>query len=119
MRARLLGSGLAALLVLGVGAGAALGQGSAPPEAYVPSAERGHALVQRDCAGCHAVETTGASPFTPAPPFRTLADRYPLEDLEEALTEGIMSGHPAMPQFEFSAEDAADIVAWMKGLEGA
>lgn len=121
MRTRLLGSGLAALLVAGVGAGAAAGQGAAPPPAAeaspAPSAERGHALVLRDCASCHAVETAGASPFSPAPPFRTLKARYPLEDLEEALAEGIMSGHPAMPQFEFSAADAADIVAWMQGLD--
>lgn len=122
MRTVLTGSVLAALAVVLAGAGAAIARTDPPappppPAAATPSAEHGHALVLRDCAGCHAVETTGDSPFAPAPPFRTLHDRYPLENLEEALAEGIMSGHPAMPQFEFSAEDAADIVAWMKGLE--
>lgn len=122
MRLFIAGSGLAVLLAAAVLAGAATGQAPADapvaaPEPRAPDAERGHALVQRNCAGCHAVETTGDSAFRGAPPFRTLKDRYPVEDLEEALAEGIMSGHPAMPQFQFSAEDAADIVAWLKGLE--
>lgn len=86
--------------------------------AVVPSAERGHALVQRDCGGCHAVEATGSSGFSPAPPFRTLHDRYPLDTLEEALAEGILSGHPAMPEYEYAPEQIADIIAWMKSLEG-
>ncbi len=92
-------------------------QAAAP--AVVPSAERGHALVQRDCGGCHAVEAAGDSPLAGAPPFRTLHDKYPPESLEEALTEGILSGHPDMPDFEFTAEEAADIVAWLKALEAA
>jgi hypothetical protein len=32
-----------------------------------------------------------------APPFRTLHERYPVENLEEPLAEGIISGHPSMP----------------------
>lgn len=92
----------------------------APPPAAaitIPSAERGHALVQRDCGGCHAVEATGDSDLAAAPPFRTLHDRYPLEALEEALAEGILSGHPAMPEYEYAPEEIADILAWMKTLE--
>lgn len=92
----------------------------APPAAaaaVVPSAERGHALVLRDCGGCHAVETTGDSDYSPAPPFRTLHDKYPLEALEEALAEGILSGHPAMPEYEYAPDQIADIIAWMKTLE--
>ncbi len=86
--------------------------------AVVPSAERGHALVQRDCGGCHAVEATGDSPLAAAPPFRALHDRYPLDALEEALAEGILSGHPAMPEYEYAPAEIADILAWMKSLEG-
>ena len=36
-----------------------------------------------------------------APPFRLLPQRYPVEHLAEALAEGIVTGHPAMPQFKF------------------
>jgi cytochrome c len=89
-----------------------------PPLApAAPSPETGHTLVLRDCARCHSVEATGASGFRPAPPFRTLHNNYPLDSLEEALAEGIISGHPAMPEFEYSASDVADIIAWMKSLD--
>ena len=111
------GVGAAALVCL---MGMAPGASTGPPPPIAPSApspDRGHALVMRDCARCHAVEETGASPFRPAPPFRTLHSQYPLDSLEEALAEGIISGHPAMPEFEYSASDVADIIAWMKDLD--
>jgi mono/diheme cytochrome c family protein len=98
-------------------------QGEAPPEAppvaaaVVPSAERGHALVKRDCGGCHAVEADGDSPLARAPAFRTRHDKYPLEALEEALAEGIFSGHPAMPEYEYAPEEIDDIIAWMRTLD--
>jgi len=47
----------------------------------------------------HAVGADGESPVPEAPPFRMLEARYPLEALEEALAEGIVTGHPDMPQF--------------------
>lgn len=116
MRVIILGLGLAVVLA----AAAAWSQPATPPGAAAgtpPSAQRGRDLVQRDCAGCHAIDVVGASPFAPAPPFRTLHETYPPEALEEALAEGILSGHPAMPQFTFSAAEIADIVAWLKSLE--
>ena len=41
-----------------------------------------------------AVKRTGESRHPQAPLFRTLAKRYPIAFLEEALGEGIISGHP-------------------------
>lgn len=116
------------VLFLGLALGAALAACARPPvavapppyaaaAAVAPSAQRGHDLVQRDCARCHAIEATGASSLDAAPPFRTLHEAYPPEALEEALAEGILSGHPAMPQFTYSAGEIADIVAWLKSLE--
>ena len=37
--------------------------------------------------------------------------------LEEALAEGFTSGHPAMPEFTFSAERAAAIVAYLGSIQ--
>ena len=51
----------------------------------------GETLLGRDCARCHAVGRAGDSPRKDAPAFRTLSARYPIEALEEALGEGIMS----------------------------
>jgi cytochrome c len=77
---------------------------------------RGHALLKANCSRCHSTEISGESPFSPAPPFRTLHQRYPVEDLEESLAEGIFSGHPAMPEFRFSPADISDIIAYLKSI---
>jgi cytochrome c len=79
--------------------------------------KRGEQLVQKDCARCHAVGRTGESPRKDAPAFRTLGQRYPIESLEEALAEGIMSGHPDMPEFEFDADDVGAIIAYLKSIQ--
>ena len=60
---------------------------------------QGHALAEEKCARCHAIGPEGESTLPIAPAFRTLSERYPVDDLEEALAEGIVSGHPAMPEF--------------------
>lgn len=79
--------------------------------------ERGRAIVTKNCAVCHAVERSGASPRADAPAFRTLGRRYPVEALEEALGEGIISGHPDMPEFVFNAEDVGAIISYLKVIQ--
>ena len=79
--------------------------------------KRGEQLLQKDCARCHAVGRTGDSPRKGAPAFRTLGQRYPIESLEEALAEGIMSGHPDMPEFEFDADDVGAIIVYLKSIQ--
>ena len=79
--------------------------------------KRGEALLARDCASCHAVGRTGDSPQKLAPTFRSLGQRYPIESLEEALGEGIMSGHPDMPEFSFDAADVGAIIAYLKSIQ--
>jgi len=78
---------------------------------------RGKLLAQSRCANCHAIEKTGVSPLRQAPPFRILHRRYPIEALEEALAEGIATGHPQMPLFRFSPEQIGDLTAYLKTLE--
>ena len=70
-----------------------------------------------NCARCHSIERSGPSPYSEAPPFRTLHHRYPVENLEEALGEGIFTGHPAMPEFELSPGQIGDFIAFLKSLE--
>lgn len=78
---------------------------------------RGEALLTRNCARCHAIGSVGESRHPQAPLFRALADRYPVESLEEALGEGIISGHPDMPEFRFSGEDVGAIVTYLKSIQ--
>lgn len=86
-------------------------------EAQGPQVQRGQAFAQAQCAGCHAVGRSGESPLRSAPPFRTLHIRYPVENLAESLAEGIMTAHPAMPQFRLEAGEIGDFLAYLKTLE--
>jgi cytochrome c len=86
-------------------------------EALSPAAQRGLVLVQANCARCHAVRRIGGSPLKIAPPFRTLHLRYPVEDLQEPLAEGIVTGHPTMPEFRFDPGQVGDVIAYLKSLE--
>jgi mono/diheme cytochrome c family protein len=79
--------------------------------------KRGADLLQKNCAQCHAIGSKGESPVKGAPAFRTLGQRYPVESLEESLGEGIMSGHPDMPEFEFEADDVGAIIAYLKSIQ--
>ena len=49
-----------------------------------------------------------------APTFRSLGQRYPMKSLEEALGEGIMSGHPDMPNSRLTQADVGAIIAYLK-----
>ncbi len=82
-----------------------------------PAAQRGFVLTRADCSHCHAIGKVGDSPLKIAPPFRALHTRYPVEDLEEPLAEGIITGHPNMPEFRFDPGQVGDIIAYLKSLE--
>jgi len=88
-----------------------------PALALSPAEQRGKAYAESHCARCHAVGRAGDSPLTPAPPFRTLPHRYPVETLAEAFAEGIYTGHAAMPAFELDPERIHDLLSYLKTLE--
>ncbi|MGY4318627.1 hypothetical protein ACVWW1_007954 [Bradyrhizobium sp. JR3.5] len=37
--------------------------------------------------------------------------------LQESLAEGIVTGHPTMPQFSFEADQVGDFILFLKSLE--
>jgi mono/diheme cytochrome c family protein len=78
---------------------------------------RGRALVEANCARCHAVGVEDASPLANAPAFRTLSERYPVDALEEAFAEGIVTGHPDMPEFEATPDQIAAIIDYIASLQ--
>jgi cytochrome c len=79
--------------------------------------DKGEVLVRENCSRCHAIGKTGESPHPPAPPFRTLSRKYPVEDLAESLAEGIVSGHPDMPIFMFSPTDVEAIIQYLQSIQ--
>src|SRR3954470_15800308 len=53
-----------------------------------PNPQRGKEFAQANCARCHSIDRSGNSPRDPAPQFRELHNRYPVETLEESLDLG-------------------------------
>ena len=90
---------------------------SLPAHALEPNAQRGLTFVSANCAECHAVDKVSPSRLGVAPPFRALHTKYPVENLAESLAEGIMTGHPTMPQFQLDPGQIGDVIAYLKTLE--
>ena len=88
-----------------------------PALALEPGAQRGLTFVSANCIQCHAVDRVSPSPLGIAPPFRTLHTKYPVENLAGSLAEGIMTGHPTMPQFQLDTGQIGDVIAYLKTLE--
>jgi len=40
-----------------------------------------------------------------------------VDNLAEALAEGILTGHPQMPEFAFPPDDVAAIIAYLKSIQ--
>jgi tetratricopeptide (TPR) repeat protein len=76
----------------------------------------GKALVEKSCAGCHAVGAKGASPNAKAPEFRSLHARHPSLTLREPLSRGIAAPHDEMPKFTLTADQIDSIVAYINSL---
>lgn len=104
------------LLLVALALSAACAIGSAAP-AWAQNIERGRAFARANCATCHSLDRYSLSPLRIAPPFRDLHKRYPVESLEEALAEGIVTGHPTMPEFRLDPGQVGDFIAFLKSLE--
>jgi mono/diheme cytochrome c family protein len=83
-------------------------------QAAEPRARRGYRFAITNCSRCHAIGPVGESPLKIAPPFRTLHDRYEVDDLAEAFAEGIVTGHPSMPEFKLDGAEIDDLLAYLK-----
>ncbi|ARQ00535.1 c-type cytochrome [Pseudorhodoplanes sinuspersici] len=80
------------------------------------SEQRGVVIARTYCVKCHAIDKVSPSALTIAPPFRDLQKKYPVEQLEEALAEGLVTGHPTMPEFRFDPGQVRDLIAFLKTL---
>ena len=85
--------------------------------AQSPAAQRGLTFVRAHCAQCHSIDKASESQLPIAPAFRTLHLKYPIENLERPLSEGIIAGHPTMPQFRLDPDQVRDVIAYLKSLE--
>jgi cytochrome c len=81
-----------------------------------PAEQRGRTFALANCARCHATDKVSPSPLPIAPPLRVLNQKYPVESLAEALAEGIVTGHPTMPEFQLEPDQVGDFIAFLKSL---
>lgn len=102
-------TGLSIMLALSVPATA--------QEADTAALKKGQALLTANCSRCHAIGSDGKSTHEKAPPFRDVIGRYPAENLAEALAEGIVSGHPDMPEFTFKPDEIDAIIGYLNSLK--
>ena len=93
------------------------GGSSAGAQTLSPAEQRGQTFMMANCAKCHAIGKTGDSPLAIAPAFRTLHLKYSVETLEKPLAEGIVTGHPNMPEFRLDPGQVRDVIAYLKSLE--
>ncbi len=90
--------------------------GSSRADEMSPLAKRGAALAARMCGSCHAVSRTDQSPHIGAPPFRYLDRRLDIDTFMQRLREGLTSGHPDMPTFRFTRQDARAFLAYLRAI---
>lgn len=99
-----------------IAAAAALLAAVAEPSFAAGDPEAGRMLATALCGRCHALGPSDPSPLPAAPPFRTLRESYPIESLAEGLAEGLVTGHPAMPEVQLEPAAIADLLAFLEGL---
>lgn len=87
---------------------------AATPQADAKVGER---LAREKCGACHAIGRVDKSPLPPAPPLRSLNRKFDIENLPEALAEGISVGHPQMPQVIWEARDIEAFMAYLRTLQ--
>jgi mono/diheme cytochrome c family protein len=95
----------------------ALSGAAAQSQGLSPGAQRGLNFVRTNCRSCHAIDKVSPSPLRAAPPLRELHKRYPVETLAEAFAEGIVTGHPSMPEYRLEVDQIADLLSYLKTLE--
>ena len=104
------GAGLSVAILVASAGGAIAAAGSA--------ASDGKALLAQNCGRCHAIEATGESPLSKAPPLREVYLKFPIEEWELGLAEGWGSRHRDMPQIQFSSEQVSAILDYLGSVTG-
>ena len=77
---------------------------------------KGEIMARKFCAECHNIQKEGPSPLTIAPPFRGFSAKWPLSLLEEALAEGIVTGHSDMPEFELLPVEIINLLSFIDSI---
>ncbi len=81
--------------------------------AHAGDAEIGRQLAQSRCAPCHVVGEWRGDVFAQAPPFQTIARKFPADGADLIIA---LRGPHAKMNFRPSYGEAADIAAYIRSL---
>jgi mono/diheme cytochrome c family protein len=98
------------------GSFATAARGAEPAGEQKAFVEKGRTIAFGRCGRCHALGLKDQSPHPQAPPFRLVVERYPSENLAEALAEGIVAGHPDMPVIVLTPNEIEAFLAYLDSL---
>ena len=79
--------------------------------------DQGEIMAQALCSGCHAIGTDGDSPHREAIELRRIGWNYPVEALAESFAEGIVVGHPDMPEWQFEPDEIEALLAYLESIQ--
>ena len=77
----------------------------------------GRVIAERNCAGCHAIGPTGASPNPASPPLRLVLQDFDIEALATDFREHIKIGGEQMPEFDFGPKGTDALMAYLLTIE--
>ena len=103
---------MAGLLILAM----TVSQTPARGDDEMASVQRGKELAQLLCTRCHAIEGPGPGTEEKSPPFSTLVPKLTLEGVADQLLEGLPLGHDPMPKWEFSEQQAIDLLLYIESV---
>jgi cytochrome c551/c552 len=78
--------------------------------------EEGRAIAERWCVTCHQVGDEQTTVSTEAPPFASIAMKYPDEEGLLALQAFLADPHPVMPDMSLTRQEIRDLVAYIDSL---
>jgi mono/diheme cytochrome c family protein len=79
---------------------------------------RGREIAERECAACHAIDRTSASPKAGVPPLRDVLGLYDADNLAYRFIEGMRVGHDDMPLFDFDVRAADTLIVYISTISG-
>ena len=80
------------------------------------SIQRGKELAQLLCVRCHAIDGPGPGKEEKSPPFSSLVERLTMEGVADQLLEGLPLGHDPMPKWQFSEQQAEDLLLYIESV---
>lgn len=78
----------------------------------------GRDVAEKQCASCHAIDRTSASPNRNAPPLRDVLAVNDPDRLAYRFIDAMRVGHDEMPLFDFDVRSADALIAFIQSISG-